>query len=84
MRKIQRVIIVYLLVFLLHVPWNNVVTGQNLFPGNEWAKAQPGALGMETSLLAKARDYALLGGGAGYITRHGKPVSYTHLRAHET
>ena len=39
-----------------------------------WATASPADVGMDEALLKKARDYALSGGGSGYVTRHGKLV----------
>ena len=52
--------------------------GQNstavLWPQAQWETATPEQVGMDSSLLAKARDYALTGGGSGMITRHGKVV----------
>jgi CubicO group peptidase (beta-lactamase class C family) len=41
---------------------------------NDWSTAPPSQVGMDESLLAEARDYALSGGGAGYIIRQGKLV----------
>jgi CubicO group peptidase (beta-lactamase class C family) len=40
----------------------------------EWPTASPGEVGMDGSILAEARDYALSGGGSGYIIRQGKLV----------
>ena len=39
-----------------------------------WPAAPPGDVGMDEALLAKARDYALSGGGSGCILRHGRCV----------
>jgi len=39
-----------------------------------WETASPSSLGMDESKLHEARDYALTGGGSGYILRHGKLV----------
>ena len=36
-----------------------------------WPRSSPEEQGMDSRLLARARDYALTGGGSGYITRHG-------------
>ena len=38
----------------------------------EWSRAAPAEVGMDASLLEKARDYALEGEGSGYITRRGR------------
>ncbi|MGH7138641.1 MAG: serine hydrolase domain-containing protein, partial [Pirellulales bacterium] len=39
-----------------------------------WQAAMPEEVGLDAALLAQARDYALTGGGAGYVTRGGKLV----------
>ena len=44
------------------------------YPAAEWQLAKPADVGMDETLLSAARDYALTGGGSGYITRHGKLV----------
>ncbi len=44
------------------------------WPAQDWPKATPAAMGLDAAKLAQARDYALTGGGSGYITRHGRLV----------
>lgn len=44
------------------------------FPDGRWAAATPVEAGLDEAKLMQARDYALTGGGAGYITRGGKLV----------
>lgn len=44
------------------------------FPAEAWVRAEPNDVGMVESRLAEARTYALTGGGAGIIVRHGKAV----------
>lgn len=44
------------------------------FPGESWPTAKPADVRMDEAKLGEARKYALGGGGAGYITRHGKLV----------
>ena len=44
------------------------------WPGDDWPTAQPADVGMDETLLEKARDYALTGSGSGIITRHGRAV----------
>jgi len=44
------------------------------WPLPDWPTAEPEEVGLDKDLLAKARDYALTGGGSGYITRRGKLV----------
>lgn len=45
-----------------------------VWPLPEWQKARAADVGMDEAHLVRARDYALTGGGSGYITRHGKLV----------
>jgi CubicO group peptidase (beta-lactamase class C family) len=44
------------------------------FPGERWTSATPADAGLDAAKLNEARDYALTGGGSGYITRAGKLV----------
>ncbi len=52
------------LVFLL------ILSGVSL----AWQRATPANVGMDRAKLEQARDYALTGGGSGYIVRHGRLV----------
>lgn len=44
------------------------------WPTSGWTLATPQEVGLDQTLLEQARDYAQSGGGAGYITRHGRLV----------
>ena len=44
------------------------------FPGEQWAKTTPAEARLDESRLNEARDYALTGGGSGFIVRGGKLV----------
>lgn len=44
------------------------------WPAREWQTATPAEVGLDAAQLERAKDYALTGDGAGYITRHGKLV----------
>jgi CubicO group peptidase (beta-lactamase class C family) len=44
------------------------------WPEEQWPVAAPEEVGMDGSLLAKAREYALTGEGSGMIVRHGNVV----------
>jgi CubicO group peptidase (beta-lactamase class C family) len=44
------------------------------YPGERWISATPAEVGLDADRLNEARDYALTGGGSGYITRGGKLV----------
>jgi CubicO group peptidase (beta-lactamase class C family) len=59
-------------VFLLIVAHG--LAAEDVWPLPKWAKASPSDVGMDEAQLEKARDYALTGGGSGYIIRHGKVV----------
>lgn len=52
---------------------NDFVTAAEpaVFPGDRWIEKSPADVGMDAAKLEQARDYALTGGGSGYITRHG-------------
>ncbi len=45
-----------------------------VWPLHQWETSKPEEVGLDGMLLARAREYALTGGGAGYITRGGKLV----------
>jgi CubicO group peptidase (beta-lactamase class C family) len=47
---------------------------KTIWPENKWKQAKPEEAGMDTSILLRAREYALIGNGSGFITRHGKLV----------
>ncbi len=44
------------------------------FPGETWTTATPAEAGLEERPLIEARDYALTGGGSGYLIRGGRLV----------
>ncbi|MBN2474477.1 MAG: serine hydrolase [Pirellulales bacterium] len=45
-----------------------------VYPGQAWQPATPSQARMDRAALEQARDYALSGGGSGYITRGGRLV----------
>jgi CubicO group peptidase (beta-lactamase class C family) len=45
-----------------------------VWPSTTWPTATPSSMGMNATLLAQARDYALTGGGSGMILRSGRVV----------
>jgi CubicO group peptidase (beta-lactamase class C family) len=49
-------------------------TDPPVFPTTEWATASPADMNMQAAKLDAARDYSLIGGGSGLITRHGRVV----------
>lgn len=54
--------------------WLALQAAEPDFPDEHWLVATPEAVGLDAVLLDQAREYALSGGGAGYITRRGKLV----------
>jgi len=44
------------------------------WPGDDWPDARPADVDMDADRLARARDYALTGGGSGIVVRHGRAV----------
>lgn len=48
--------------------------GDFSWPQPDWESAAPSALGLDNAKLEQARDYALTGGGSGYIIHQGKLV----------
>jgi CubicO group peptidase (beta-lactamase class C family) len=68
-RRIARTACAILLLgALTHAAWGQV------WPRERWSTAEPDKVGLREESLVQARDYALTGGGAGYITRHGRLV----------
>ncbi|KON28649.1 hypothetical protein AC481_00755 [miscellaneous Crenarchaeota group archaeon SMTZ-80] len=51
-----------------------VIDSTQVWPTNGWDKAIPTEMGMDPKRLEEARNYALKGGGSGFITRGGKLV----------
>ncbi len=45
-----------------------------IWPMPAWKKANPDEMGMDVGILKRAREYALTGGGSGFITRSGRVV----------
>jgi CubicO group peptidase (beta-lactamase class C family) len=50
------------------------LAADEVWPLPAWTIAAPESVGLDPTQLAKAREYALTGGGSGYITRSGKLV----------
>jgi CubicO group peptidase (beta-lactamase class C family) len=45
-----------------------------IWPMPVWKQASPDEMGMDAAVLGRAREYALTGGGSGFITRGGRVV----------
>ena len=67
----RRVLIAVVFVGLVSVV---CLAGDAVWPGEKWDKAKAEAVGMDSGVLAEARDYALRGGGSGMVTRYGRVV----------
>jgi CubicO group peptidase (beta-lactamase class C family) len=55
-------------------PDTSIAPERTGFPSDSWPTATPAEVGMDVALLDQARDYALAGGGSGFIVRYGKRV----------
>jgi len=62
------------LLVLVHLPAEVEAGDSEIWPGSSWESATPDQAGMDAEILRKARDYALIGGGSGCVTRHGRLV----------
>ena len=57
------------------LPYTIVVAARGAdFPAERWSTAAPSEVGLDAAKLNDARDYALTGGGSGFIVRGGKLV----------
>jgi CubicO group peptidase (beta-lactamase class C family) len=61
-------------IFLAVIASASQISAAEVWPIPDWQKAEPKEVGLNPDELAKARDYALTGGGSGFITRGGKLV----------
>jgi CubicO group peptidase (beta-lactamase class C family) len=65
----------YFLTLLLGLSFGATAQGETaepVWPIPEWSRAAPADAGLDETKLAEARDYALTGGGSGYVVRGGK------------
>jgi len=62
------------LVIVLLLAGLDALPADEIWPGAEWPRADPADVGMDEAELRKAKQYALTGGGSGYIARRGKLV----------
>lgn len=63
---------VRLVTALLLLP--SLTVAADTWPVPHWPQASPAEVGLDEVRLCEARDYALTGGGSGYVTRYGKLV----------
>lgn len=54
--------------------YENPAPAKTLWPEAQWVEATPREAGMSELKLREARDYALTGGGSGYVVRGGRLV----------
>jgi CubicO group peptidase (beta-lactamase class C family) len=47
---------------------------ERLYPAETWPTKIPAGVGLDEAKLKQSRDYALSGGGSGYVVRHGALV----------
>ena len=75
---ISRIRIILALALAVIVPTHSSAAGQGaageVWPGSAWERTTPNQVGMDAGVLQKACDYALTGGGSGFVTRHGRLI----------
>lgn len=59
---------------LLILPADGQGGANEIWPMPAWEQARPEDVGMDAEVLEKAKEYALTGGGSGFVTRHGRVV----------
>ena len=59
---------------LVNLPATGEDKSVEIWPMPAWKQANPDDMGMDESILGKAREYAQTGGGSGFITRSGRVV----------
>jgi CubicO group peptidase (beta-lactamase class C family) len=64
----------FLLGATAHAADEEALPQQAIWPMPEWSRIAPAEAGLDEVPLLHARDYALTGGGSGYVTRHGRLV----------
>lgn len=69
-----RAIVFTALSVLLCIATTHCDGADEIWPLPKWLAAEPAEVGIDEAQLHRARDYALTGGGSGYITRHGRLV----------
>lgn len=62
------------LISLAALPASGQGNSGEIWPMPAWKQAIPEEMGMDAEVLEKAKDYALTGGGSGFVTRHGRVV----------
>ncbi|MCA9147115.1 MAG: serine hydrolase [Planctomycetaceae bacterium] len=68
------VVKVYALLVTASMMVASIASAEDAWPMPTWESVAPQKVGLDGHQLEKARDYALTGGGSGYITRSGKLV----------
>ena len=73
-QKPNRVIKTIVIMVMARVLVTGYGAESEIWPGPSWEKSTPEQVRMDANVLARARDYALTGGGSGCITRSGRLV----------
>jgi CubicO group peptidase (beta-lactamase class C family) len=71
---VTEAVMIVVLTILCALVARDCIGADAAWPLPEWPTAEPADVGMDEAQLRRARDYALTGGGSGYITRHGRLV----------
>jgi CubicO group peptidase (beta-lactamase class C family) len=62
------------IIVMVALPAGGQGSGEEIWPMSAWKQARPEEMGMDAEALEKAKDFALTGGGSGFITRSGRVV----------
>jgi len=62
------------IISMMSLPAGGQGSVEEIWPMPAWKEARPEEMGMNAKVLEKAKDYALTGGGSGFVTRHGRVV----------
>ena len=74
MRFPKSILAVFLLAAIAMFALTGAEDSNEIWPTNGWSRATPSEMGMDSSKLQQARNYALSGGGSGLVVRNGRIV----------
>ena len=74
MRTQVSFVLAAVIVALMFLPVWGQGSVEEIWPMPAWKQARPEEMGMDADVLEKAKEYALTGGGSGFITRSGRVV----------
>jgi CubicO group peptidase (beta-lactamase class C family) len=74
MRESACFLLAAIITSVVNLPAEGEGNSDEIWPMPAWKQASPDEMGMDTGVLGRAREYALTGGGSGFITRSGRVV----------